>query len=148
MHITVTPNENKIKRCFDDFKKLQSTTGKRIQITEFDMSLSKTQIPRLFGEHPDVTLEQVYAYKHKKIADISHIIQKSGVQLDGISYWSLTDGIDSNLERIRTNCLLNGSITNIHQVPTACGGLFSTHQNLIKQQISVAKQNPNYSLQY
>ncbi|MBO4823630.1 MAG: endo-1,4-beta-xylanase [Clostridia bacterium] len=148
MHITVTPNENKIKRCFDDFKKLQSTTGKRIQITEFDMSLSKTQIPRLFGEHPDVTLEQVYAYKHKKIADISHIIQKSGVQLDGISYWSLTDGIDSNLERIRTNCLLNGSITDIHQVPTACGGLFSTHKNLIKQQIFVAKQNPNYSLQY
>ncbi len=134
MHITIGEDENKIRRCFEDFRVLQERTGKHIQITEFDMSLSRTQMPEIFGSNPDATLEQVYEYKHQKIGEISGIIRESGVQLDGISYWSLTDGIDCNLERIRSNCLSDGSITDIHQIPTACGGLFPTHKKLIKQQ--------------
>ena len=134
MHITIGEDEDKIRHCFEDFRILQERTGKKIQITEFDMSLGGTQIPRLFDNNPDVTLEQVYSYKHQKIREISDIIKESGVQLDGISYWSLTDGIDCNLERIRTNYLLDESITDIHQIPTVCGGLFPTHKKLIKQQ--------------
>lgn len=134
MHITIVEDENKIRRCFEDFRILQERTGKKIQITEFDMSLGRTQIPRLFGNNPDVTLEQVYSYKHQKIVEISDIIRESGVQLDGISYWSLTDGIDCNLERVRTNYLSDGSITDIHQIPTVCGGLFPTHKKLVKKQ--------------
>ena len=105
MHITIGEDGNKIRRCFEDFRILQERTGKKIQITEFDMSLGRTQIPRLFGNNHDVTLEQVYSYKHQKIGEISNIIRESGVQLEGISYWSLTDGIDCNLERVRTNYL-------------------------------------------
>ena len=122
---------------------MQERTGKKIQITEFDMSLGRTQIPRLFGNNPDVTLEQVYSYKHQKIVEISDIIRESGVQLDGISYWSLTDGIDCNLERVRTNYLSDGSITNIHQISTVCGGLFPTHKKLVKQQEYASSETQN-----
>lgn len=143
MHITIGEDGNKIRRCFKDFRILQERTGKKIQITEFDMSLGRTQIPRLFGNNSDVTLEQVYSYKHQKIEEISDIIRESGVQLDGISYWSLTDDIDCNLERVRTNCLSDGSITDIHQIPTVCGGLFPTHKKLIKQQEYVSSKTQN-----
>ena len=134
MHITIGEDENKIRSCFEDFRILQERTGKHIQITEFDMSLGRTQIPRVFGNNPEVTLDQVYEYKHQKIGEISSVINESGVHLDGISYWSLTDGIDCNLERVRSNYLADGSITDIHQIPTACGGLFPTHKKLIKKQ--------------
>lgn len=143
MHITIGEDEYKIRRCFEDFRILQERTGKKIQITEFDMSLGRTQIPRLFGNNHDVTLEQVYSYKHQKIEEISDIIRESGVRLDGISYWSLTDGIDCNLERIRTNYLLDESITDIKQIPTVCGGLFPTHKKLIKQQEYVSSETQN-----
>ena len=143
MHITIGEDENKIRHCFEDFRILQERTGKKIQITEFDMSLGRIQIPRLFGNNHDVTLEQVYAYKHQKIREISDIIKESGVQLDGISYWSLTDGIDCNLERIRTNYLLDESITDIYQIPTVCGGLFPTHKKLIERQEYVSSETQN-----
>ena len=146
MHITIGEDENKIRRCFEDFRILQERTGKKIQITEFDMSLGRTQIPRLFGNNPDVTLEQVYSYKHQKIEEISDIIRESGVQLDGISYWSLTDGIDCNLERVRTNYLSDGSITDIHQIPTVCGGLFPTHKKLIKHQEYASSKTQNLEI--
>lgn len=134
MHITVIENENNIRRCFEDFRTLQERKGKHIQITEFDISLGRNQIPRVFGDNPDVTLEQVYKYKHQKISEISNIINESGVYLDGISYWSLTDGIDSNLERIRSEFLEDGIINDIYLIPSACGGLFPTHKKLINMQ--------------
>lgn len=134
MHITIGDDEETIKDCFEDFKILQTCTGKKIQITEFDMSLGRTQIPKIFGTNPVATLDQVYSYKYQKIQRVSDTIRESGVKLDGISYWSLTDGIDCNLERLRTNALTSGNITDINQIPTACGGLFPTHKKLIKQQ--------------
>lgn len=133
MHITITQDIGSIERCFADFKKLQETTGKKIQITEFDMSLGKNDIPRVFGPNADVTLEQVYDIKSKRISKISDVINSSGVKLSGISYWSLTDGIDCNLERLRSNALANNQITNVNQIPTACGGLIPTHKELIKK---------------
>ena len=44
----------------------------------------------------------VYNIKEKCINAISEIIKLSGVDLSGISYWSLTDLIDCNLERLRS----------------------------------------------
>lgn len=133
MHITITQDIGAIERCFADFKRLQETTGKKIQITEFDMSLGKNEIPRVFGPNADVTLEQVYDIKSKRISKISDVINSSGVKLSGISYWSLTDGIDCNLERLRSNALANHQISSIEQIPTACGGLFPTHKEIIKK---------------
>ena len=97
------------------------------------MSLGKNDVPREFEAAADVTLEQVYEEKGKKIEEISDIINSSGVRLSGISYWSLTDGIDCNLERLRSNALANHQISDVKQIPTACGGLIPTHKEMIKK---------------
>lgn len=127
MHITITQDIDSIKRCFADFKKLEET-GKNIQITEFDMCLGRNDVPRVFGPNADISIEQVYQAKDKKISEISSVINESGVKLSGVSYWSLTDGIDCNLERIRSNALANHQISNINEIPTVFGGLFPTYK--------------------
>lgn len=134
MHINLKEDENNIKEAFADFKNLQDKTGKKIQITEFDMSLGREDVPKVFVENPEVKLEEVYDYKKQKIKDISSIINNSGVNLAGVSYWSLTDKIDFNLPRIRSNYLKEGLIKDINQIPTVCGGLFPTYKKLLKHQ--------------
>jgi len=131
MHIPISQDLDSIKRCFADLKKLHDR-GINIQVTEFDMCLNKDNILRVFGENPDITLERVYQEKDKKILEISHIINSLGIDLKGITYWSLTDGIDCNLERIRTTLLKQGKIRDIKDIPTACGGLIPTHKKFIK----------------
>jgi GH35 family endo-1,4-beta-xylanase len=133
MHITFRTTDEEILDCYKDFKTLQDTKDKGIQITEFDLSLGKSEIQRVFGENPDISLEQAYQYKDNRIESISNTISQSGVKLDGISYWSLTDGIDFNLERHRTKALQDDDIKSTGEIPTACGGLFPTHKKLIKQ---------------
>lgn len=146
MHITLGEDENNIKKAFADFKNLQDQTGKKIEITEFDMSLGREDVPKVFVENPKVKLEEVYDYKAQKIKDISSIINDSGVKLAGVSYWSLTDKIDFNLERIRSNYLKEGLIKDINQIPTVCGGLFQTSKNLIKEQNHQLKENVNKTI--
>ncbi len=133
MHITITQDIDSIRRCFADFKRLQESTGKKIQITEFDMCLGRNDVPRVFGPNASISLERVYQEKDKKISEISSAINESGVKLSGVSYWSLTDGIDCNLERIRSNALSNHQISNVSEIPTVCGGLIPTHKKLIKK---------------
>ena len=131
MHITISQDIDSINRSFKDFKRLQES-GIKIQITEFDMSLGKLDVPRVFGTSANVPLERVYQEKDRKVLEISRVINESGVKLSGVSYWSLTDGIDSNLERIRSNALSSGQIRSVDEIPTACGGLIPTHKGLIK----------------
>ena len=97
------------------------------------MSIGSTHIFRVFGNNADISLEQVYQFKELKMKEVEKAIMDSGIVLSGVSYWSLTDGIDSNLERLRSNALENHVITNIHQIPTACGGLYPTHKKYIRQ---------------
>ena len=132
MHISVTQNLDDVTNCFKDFKELQEKYGFNIQITEFDMCLGEHNVPRVFGPNADIPLESVYQEKDKKIPEISNIINTSGVNLSGISYWSLTDGIDCNLEMIRSKALANHQINNVNEIPTVCGGLSPTHKVLIK----------------
>ena len=133
MHITIKKDIDSIKRCFDDFKELQDTTGKKIQITEFDMSIGEKDIADILSQDTEEKLIEKKKKKRQKIDEISSVINSSGVTLTGVSYWSLTDTLDSNLERIRSNCLNNGLIKNINQIPTVCGGLFSTYKDLLIQ---------------
>lgn len=145
MHITITQDIDSIRRCFNDFKRLQDK-GMKIQITEFDMCLGRSDVPRVFGPNADIPLERVYQEKDKKIFEISNVIRESGVKLSGISYWSLTDGIDCNLERIRSNALADHQISNVSEIPTVCGGLIPTYKKLIKnneleQMVSNSNQN-------
>lgn len=145
MHITITQDIDSIKRCFADFKRLQDN-GMQIQITEFDMCLGRSDVPRVFGPNADISLERVYQEKDKKISKISGVIRESGVRLSGISYWSLTDGIDCNLERIRSNALANHEISNVNEIPTVCGGLVPTHKKLVKnKELSQMVSNSNQS---
>ena len=146
MHTTITQDIDSIRRCFADFKKLQESTGKKIQITEFDMCLGRSDVPRVFGPNADISLERVYQEKDKKISEISSAINESGVKLSGVSYWSLTDGIDCNLERIRSNALSNHQINNVNEIPTVCGGLIPTHKKLVKNnELNQMVSNSNQS---
>lgn len=146
MHITITQDIDSIRRCFADFKKLQESTGKKIQITEFDMCLGRSDVPRVFGPNADISLERVYQKKDKKISEISSAINESGVKLSGVSYWSLTDGIDCNLERIRSNALSNHQISNVNEIPTVCGGLIPTHKKIVKNnELNQMVSNSNQS---
>lgn len=145
MHITITQDIDSIKRCFADFKRLQDN-GMQIQITEFDMCLGRSDVTRVFGPNADISLEIVYQEKDKKISEISSVIRESGVRLSGISYWSLTYGIDCNLERIRSNALANHEISNVNEIPTVCGGLIPTHKKLVKnKELSQMLSNSNQS---
>lgn len=146
MHITITQDIDSIRRCFADFKKLQESTEKKIQITEFDMCLGRSDVPRVFGPNADISLERVYQEKDKKISEISSAINESGVKLSGVSYWSLTDGIDCNLERIRSNALSNHQISNVNEIPTVCGGLIPTHKKIVKNnELNQMVSNSNQS---
>ena len=131
MHITITEDINNIIDCFKDLKNLQDKNRKNIQITEFDLSLGRREAKRIFREK-EVSLEEVYAYKEEKLSLISNVINNSGVNLEGVTYWSLTDELDHNLERIRTNSLLNKEIIDVSEIPTACGGLIPTHKKYQK----------------
>lgn len=125
MHITIqTPNDD-ICSCFHDLKKLQSEFGYNIQITEFDMSLGKNLIFRVTDSHFEFSEEQVINYKQEKIGVVSDIINQSFVCLSGVSYWSLTDTIDHNLERIKTDLIQSGYPLMASQLKTVYGGLYS-----------------------
>lgn len=81
--------------------------------------------------------------KYQRLGEISEIINDSRVKLSGVSYWSLTDNIDSNLERVRANLLSKGIIDNINQVPTVCGGLMPTSQQYANIMGQNNYQNPS-----
>lgn len=118
MHVSFRTSNEQIQSCFNDFKVLQETQGLKVQITEFDLSFGESETLKTIGDNPEISYEQVYDIKKQRLGEISTIINNSGVRLSGISYWALTDKIDCNLERVRTNLLNKGIITNINKIPT------------------------------
>lgn len=102
MHIETTQNMEDVKKCFKDFKKLQNF-GFNIQITEFDMCVPETQL----FEKDGTAKKKIGLDKSKKIEEISKIIRESGVILEGISYWSISDTLDHNLQRTNTKTFLS-----------------------------------------
>ena len=131
MHITFRTSDDQIKEAFKDFKTLQDEQNMNIQITEFDLSLGEREVLRVMGEKPEFSYEQIYEMKKERINRISSLINDSGVNLSGVSYWSLTDNIDCNLERVRTSLLNKGIIKDIKEVTTVCGGLMPTYQEYL-----------------
>ena len=140
MHITFRERTENIQRCFADLKRLQDEKGKKIQITEFDMSLGKREVPMVYGQQSKVTEEEAYKSKGERIQAVSKAIRESGVRLSGVSYWSLTDKLDSNLERLRSNALKSGEIKKKEEIPSALGGLFPTHKKQLKKEIKPQNQ--------
>jgi len=102
MHIEIDKREETIQNigeCFADLKKLQEI-GIGTQITEFDMCLPERF---MFDEQGNInqtyTPEYILDYKAKRMAQIARTIAETGIELEGITYWSISDTLDHNLER-------------------------------------------------
>ena len=114
MHIEMTQNIDDIRHCFEDLKKLEQL-GIGTQITEFDMCLperfmfdengrilSEQELVELINSKMSrrgITIGSIAEFKSMRINEISKTIEGTGIQLDGITYWSISDTLDHNLER-------------------------------------------------
>ena len=138
MHIEMTQNIDDIKRCFENLKKLEQL-GIGTQITEFDMCLPERY---MFGENGKIRSEQelvelinskmskssitigsIAEFKKMKMDEISKAVEETGMQLEGITYWSINDTLDHNLERTNRKTYENGLKRDIAQ--TRYAGLYS-----------------------
>ena len=111
MHIDMTQNIGDIRQSFEDFKKIENL-GITTQITEFDMCLpekfmfdengklcSEKDLVELINGNSNFTVESMAEFKKVKISEIAKVIEETGIHLDGITYWSISDTLDHNLER-------------------------------------------------
>ena len=135
MHITMTQNIGDIRQSFEDFKKLENL-GITTQITEFDMCLpkrfmfdengklcSEKDLVELIKGNSDFTVESMAEFKKVKISEIAKAIEETGIHLDGITYWSISDTLDHNLERTNRNTYEQDLSRDIAQ--TRYSGLYS-----------------------
>ena len=132
MHIVVGQDIQAIEDEFSDFRKLQRD-GYGIQITEFDCSLSYHDAIMGIGNS-----EQIESYRRRKgvkLDEISDVIRESGVRLDGVTYWTITDKFDHNLERIRTDLYTDGKSVAASSLETVCSG------RICKNDSSYSKDN-------
>ena len=138
MHIEMTQNIDDIRQCFEDFKRLEQL-GIGTQITEFDMCLperfmfdengkirSEQDLVELINSKiskSGITIGSIAEFKSMRMDEISKAIEETGVQLDGITYWSISDTLDHNLERTNRKTYEQGLQREIAQ--TRYAGLYS-----------------------
>lgn len=138
MHIEMTQNIDDIRRCFEELKKLEQL-GIGTQITEFDMCLperfmfdekgkirSEQELVELINSKiskSGITIGSIAEFKSMRIDEISKAIGETGIQLDGITYWSISDTLDHNLERTNRKTYEQGLQREIAQ--TRYAGLYS-----------------------
>ena len=138
MHIEMTQNIDDIRQCFEGFKRLEQL-GIGTQITEFDMCLperfmfdengkirSEQDLVELINSKiskSGITIGSIAEFKSMRIDEISKAIEETGVQLDGITYWSISDTLDHNLERTNRKTYEQGLQREIAQ--TRYAGLYS-----------------------
>ncbi len=108
MHIELMQSPEDIKKCFEDLK----NTGFNIQITEFDMCLperfmfdengkarSEAEIVDLINQKTGMAITSMAEFKEMRVNAISRAIKETEIPLEGITYWSISDTLDHNLER-------------------------------------------------
>lgn len=135
MHIDMTQNIGDIRQSFEVFKKLESL-GITTQITEFDMCLpekfmfdengkvqSEKDLIELINRNSNFTVGSIAEFKKIKMSEISKAIEGTGIHLDGITYWSISDTLDHNLERTNKKTYEQGLSRDIAQ--TRYSGLYS-----------------------
>ena len=138
MHIEMTQNINDIRQCFEDFKILEQL-GIGTQITEFDMCLperfmfdengkirSEQDLVELINSKiskSGITIGSIAEFKSMRMDETSKAIKETGVQLDGITYWSISNTLDHNLERTNRKTYEQGLQREIAQ--TRYAGLYS-----------------------
>lgn len=139
MHIDMTQNIHDISHCFEELKKLEQI-GIGTQITEFDMCLperfmfdengkirSEQELVKLINSKMNkigITIGSIAEFKSLRINEISKAIEETGIQLDGITYWSISDTLDHNLERTNRKTYEQGLQRDIAQ--TRYAGLYSS----------------------
>lgn len=138
MHIEMTQNIDDIRQCFEGFKRLEQL-GIGTQITEFDMCLperfmfdengkirSEQDLVELINSKiskSGITIGSIAEFKSMRMDEISKAIEETGIQLDGITYWSISDTLDHNLERTNRKTYEQGLQREIAQ--TRYAGLYS-----------------------
>lgn len=138
MHIELTQNPEEVRKCFEDLKKV----GVNIQITEFDMclperfmfdkngkALLESEILDFINQKTGMTLGSIAELKKIRMNEISKAIEETGVSLEGITYWSISDTLDHNLERTNKKTIEQGLQRDI--ATTRYAGLYS---NFSKEQ--------------
>lgn len=123
MHIEMIQDPDEIKKCFLDLKSLEEL-GIRTQITEFDMCLPE----RIMFDDNGMISEKyspefIYNFKAQKMQEISNAINETGIELEGITYWSISDTLDHNLERTNRKTYEQGLQREIAK--TRYAGLYS-----------------------
>lgn len=138
MHIEMTQNTDDIRNCFEDLKRLEKL-GIGTQITEFDMCLperfmfdengkirSEKDLVEIINSKiskSGITIESIEELKSMKMNEISNAIEETEIQLDGITYWSINDILDHNLERTNRKTYEQGLQRDIAN--TRYSGLYS-----------------------
>ena len=132
MHIEMTQDIESIRQCFDDLKR----AGVKVQITEFDMCLperfmfdengkvrSEKELVELINSRSDITIESIAKFKEMRMKEISKAIEETGIQLEGVTYWSISDTLDHNLERTNRKTFEQGLQRDVAR--TRYAGLYS-----------------------
>lgn len=138
MHIEMTQNTDDIRNCFEDLKRLEQL-GIGTQITEFDMCLPERfmfdENGKIRSEHElveiinskisksGIKIESIAELKSMRMNEISNAIEETEIQLDGITYWSINDILDHNLERTNRKTYEQGLQRDIAN--TRYSGLYS-----------------------
>lgn len=138
MHIEMTQNTDDIRNCFEDLKRLEQL-GIGTQITEFDMCLperfmfdengkirSEKDLVEIINSKiskSGITIENIAELKSMRMNEISNAIEETEIQLDGITYWSINDILDHNLERTNRKTYEQGLQRDIAN--TRYSGLYS-----------------------
>lgn len=132
MHIEMTQSPEDVRRCFVDLKQ----AGVNVQITEFDMCLperfifdengkarSESEILDFINQKTGMTIGSISELKEMRMDKISRAIEETGVSLEGITYWSISDTLDHNLERINRKTFEQGLQRDV--ATTRFAGLYS-----------------------
>lgn len=102
-----------------------------MDVIKYDLDLD---VPSTGGY---LSSEQIESYRRKgvKLDEVSDVIRESDVRLDGVTYWTITDKFDHNLERIRTDLYTDGKSVAASSLETVCSG------RICKNDSSYSKDN-------
>ena len=120
MHIEMTQNIDKIRQCFEDLK----NSGFKTQITEFDMCLperfmfdekgkirSEDELVQIINSRlgkSGSSIESIADFKSMRMQQIASAIKETGIELEGVTYWSTSDILDHNLQRTNEKTYRDG----------------------------------------
>lgn len=120
MHIEMTQNIEAIRQCFEDLK----NSGFKTQITEFDMCLperfmfdekgkirSEDELVQIINSKlgkRGIEIESLSDFKSMRMQQIASVIKETGVELEGVTYWSTSDTLDHNLQRTNEKTYRDG----------------------------------------